>query len=209
LPLHPYCRCAYAPYISEELTPSAGDMPTEEVKKSDEVKFKPYESEEEWRNGISASHKDAIHWWTDTGHRDIRAYQSGAKSMAEVDGMTPEALDFINEAMAKAPDYKGTVYRGLADLPNNVKNLYMKEGANVSFKAHSSTSMKLGEAENFVADPSGSLILKIHTKSGTDIHNLSEYSSELEVLLKKGTQFKTKGVVGETRGFKIVEWVEV
>src|SRR6056297_1591064 len=34
LPLHPYCRCAYAPYISEELTPSANDMPVERTKKA-------------------------------------------------------------------------------------------------------------------------------------------------------------------------------
>ncbi|MEB5704253.1 PAAR domain-containing protein [Pantoea anthophila] len=98
--------------------------------------------------------------------------------------LTPELEAFASHArdgLLKLPAYKGTTFRGISSLPEDVLAIN-QPGRLVSDGAFMSTS----SGEPF----GGNVLIKVDGTSGRDISFLSEYPNEAEVLYPPGTKFE-------------------
>lgn len=165
-----------------------------------------------WIDSLSDDEFEAFEFWTGEGnHKLIRDYQRGRPLekttntiTAELRGAPPANLeklakrhtDALESALARAPKYKGTVYRGLtSDLPASDAfrpGMKISEGAFASGTFHPGTASEfaVSRAVEFDKHP---VIFKIKGSTrGTVIQNLGNptMTHEAEILLSKGLKYE-------------------
>lgn len=207
-PYHFKCRCSIDISTKSEtyenlspLPPPA--MPTKQSKVPVVTpKGKPVEGRHKrndvWLKSLNDSEKRAISSWTGDFYSDVRAFERGA--MPEfVDNVSAYTrYRYLNKALSTAPYYKGTVYRGLSDIPLSALPEMTEVGSVFELNAKSSFSKLKRKAKVFAHGFDKKhkfVILKAKvSKKSYDVENLSSYRSEREVIVEKGEQFKVKKV---------------
>jgi len=162
-------------------------------------------AQKEWVKGLSTSETDAIGYWQKEGYTMIRKLESGREIPSAAMPAVKRQATNLYSALDKAPQYKGTVYRGLKNLDDDVANALIK-GETVTFDALSSATRER-QIGNIFAERSSkgqSIIMEIRTKTGVEINGASvgSYLSEKEVILRKGTQYR----VVESRSLGLTEF---
>lgn len=150
-----------------------------------------------WAGGLTPTESEAIKHWTGTSSyvRKYEAHQILPNSGSTF-GYAPEtiktATEALRSAIAKAPEYVGTVYRGLGELPPEVAKSYTTPGnvltleATASFSKSQTVAMDFGS--NYV------LVMSGHT-GGVDIHKAGlGFRHEKEVVLPKGIPMRVAKV---------------
>lgn len=153
---------------------------------------------DEWISTLNKNEKDAFKHWTGDNYRKIKDCQYkniGCKEKFKT------VLSDLEKAHAKAPKFKGSVYRGLSfgrdDHRDNYLATIIKNGG-FQQRGFSSTTTNKKIASEFAADSSSGLLMEIRQRSGVDIKKLSQVPHEDEVLMKQSflkfvTVKKTKG----------------
>ncbi len=123
-----------------------------------------------------------------------------------------EKIRAINQYIAKAPAYKGEIYRGMAFKTAEDRATFLKSLGSKSLNAMSSFSSDLRQAKAYADDtfsPFGVVLKVVNNKSGVSIKNVSRHSREDEVLVPKGTNYKIVKVVSRNSQMLDVEVKEV
>lgn len=147
----------------------------------------------EWGETLTARQMKGIDRWIISEWGDFRAIDMGRKASRP----SQYFYNGFKSATLKAPNYRGTVYRGMHDLSDDALRAF-KTNKTMKFDAFSSASKSKLEAEHFCRGkyPSGnSVLLEIKTKQGVDLAGYYERSgasmkSEAEVILRKSERFR-------------------
>ena len=132
----------------------------------------------------------SIEYYTRNGYKQINGQLiSGQNNKPE----TTRAINRLNEALEKIPNYEGTVYRGDSfdsdnkwfSFLNSIKNKEV-----FTYKGFMSTSEEKDVTQGFDTIFKGAAIFRINSKTGKSIKDFSDNYNELEVLFKPNTSFR-------------------
>ena len=132
----------------------------------------------------------SIEYYTRNGYKEINGQLiSGQNNKPE----TTRAINRLNEALEKIPNYEGTVYRGDSfdsknkwfSFLNSIKNKEV-----FTYKGFMSTSEEKDVTQGFDTIFKGAAIFRINSKTGKSIKDFSDNYNELEVLFKPNTSFR-------------------
>lgn len=185
--LHPRGRC------SMNLIQNA--KPTEpKVPRPEEVRVPPGKlSQEAWLKSLSLDEQKAIMAWQGGAHTDIRPFQR--TGIGEVGTMRRSQL--IEQSLNRAKPLEGTVYRG-AQMPNEAVAAMFDSGT-VKYNALTSASWDKDAVRKFLPfygeDGKTRMMFHIKNKTGVDISAVQPWSTEGEVLMRRGSSYK---IVGES-----------
>ena len=107
--------------------------------------------------------------------------------------MTTRAINRLNEALEKIPNYEGIVYRGDSFDSNNKWFSFLNSIKNkevFTYKGFMSTSEEKDVTQGFDTIFKGAVIFRINSKTGKSIKDFSDNYNEFEVLFKPNTSFK-------------------
>ncbi len=107
-------------------------------------------------------------------------------------------VEAMERAISKLPKYKGVVYRGLG-LDEEEIDAIIKTGVHID-EGFMSTSISQYVAKEFI----GNVLLKIYTKRGREIGELSNIPSEQEVIFNKDAEFIIREVHKDNNQWKII-----
>lgn len=148
---------------------------------------------------LSLEEKAIIYKYTNDGYyvNETLRESHGEKSL-------PFA-NHLNTALSKLPSYNSVVYRGLEFTSSRLEKYRVAFKKNEPIIEHSFTSTS---ANRRIALQYGTLILRIFSKTGKFIENISKFGidsplNEREVLFTKGTQFFVLDIKDETPYFII------
>ncbi len=132
------------------------------------------------------------------------------KATAQKLAETQEKIRAINQYITKAPAYKGEIYRGMGFSSAEDQAGFLKSLGSKSLNAMSSFSSKSRVADSFISTSSsfGVVLKVVNNKSGVSIKNISQYKTESEVLVPKGTKYKIVKVTPRSDNPQILD-VEV
>jgi hypothetical protein len=136
-----------------------------------------------WAVKNSPQHRKAIDEWTGEGYSNMRKEIAGGKPS--------EQTKLFLDAVAKAPNFEGTTYRGMRVTKQNeaVLNQIVNAGVGSTFTDNAPFSMsrdpKVGD--RFAK---GGVLMKIKSKTGARIESVMNYADEKEVLSRPGAQYK-------------------
>jgi len=205
IPVHPRCRCAMLPVIDDKMIsemlrkpplglekPAVVPKPTPKPISLPKPKPEPKLTSKEWVSGLSKKERQAYMRWTLTDCNEIRRYQLGDKTLKQK--LTPlaykktaEISDDLLVSMERAPNFKGTLYRGITSEEK------FEVGNIKQYKSIASASSKKATAMEYSemwADSDGQAqLLYIKARTGVD---LSEFTGTTlsEVLIRKDTSYK-------------------
>jgi SPP1 gp7 family putative phage head morphogenesis protein len=157
---------------------------------------KKFKTTKDWVKNLDINQREAlIAWKSETSvTRAIRdVYEKKPKKQFDKVfkdwGKDPKvALNHLQTAMDSAPDFQGTVYRGMS-IPTKDADKFLKVDKTFELKSMASASTKVNIADNFAGfagqDFGGErVVLKINTKNGVDIRHFN--NPEGEVILRPG-----------------------
>ncbi|MDO4763847.1 MAG: ADP-ribosyltransferase [Flavobacteriaceae bacterium] len=140
--------------------------------------------------------------YTGSFYRKINPYLRGGRIPPNTD--FDKCIKVINSGLDKLKTYKGMVFRG-ADLSPEAINDYKKAletGKTIIEKYYFSTSSE--EEKSFTKNTK----YRVLSKRGKMIEEISQFSSEKEVLFKEGSKFKVKNIK-EEKGITFIDMEEV
>src|SRR5262249_4282498 len=124
------------------------------------------------------------------------------------------------------PVYWGVVYRGVADVSEELIKKWTRVGEIILFEAFTSTSLNREITDTF-SSGKNPVIFIIHSKSGRELTDLSFFEHEVEVVFRPSTYFRvmkweekttTSGspykeiilheLYPDIRGRKVVLWID-
>jgi len=136
-----------------------------------------------WNDSLTQDEDNAFQAWLGSYYRNIRAYQAtgdpGSGGQFAID-----YSDSIEGALARAPQFQGTVYRGLADLSD--EQMTALEAGELTCNAVTSASTSRDTALRFTSGRNMAL-LTIRCRTAADI---TARSTEGEVVLLRGTRLR-------------------
>jgi hypothetical protein len=136
-------------------------------------------------------------------NRDLRARGTEARVQA-LQTWGPHVAPALS-GLQKMPDFEGDVFRGFADL-DEILRQYQK-GRIIQWGAWSSTTVKEEAAKNF-AGATG-IVLKITVFTGKDIHGLSFFGGEGEILITPNHKFIVQSQPYPQDGFTFIDMIEM
>ena len=148
----------------------------------------------EWADKLSDNEKSAWHAWVTDSSR-----------------ISTEQIDVINESLKKAPDYKGTVFRGRGGLDEEDLYSIIDKGTIISFDRPQSFSksekIALTFADKKTYGNEAFVIYKVEMKTtGKDVSAVNRYG-EGEVASVPGAKYKVTGSeemkIGEKYGYLV------
>jgi len=156
--------------------------------------------EKAWLRSISNEESGAFNSWKSTAYPGIRKYQylnsDAFSAWASSPGRGPNyyrrLTEAIEAALNRAKPYKGTVWRGMYNLPDGTYQRFLN-AKEISWNALSSSSKNPLQVEGFARSSGNNLIFRIKNKSGIDITNVAGQTDEAEVLLRKGARYRVTG----------------
>ena len=132
----------------------------------------------------------SIEYYTKNGYKQINGQLiSGQNNKPE----TTRAINRLNEALEKIPNYEGIVYRGDSFDSNNKWFSFLNSIKNkevFTYKGFMSTSEEKDVTQGFDTIFKGAVIFRINSKTGKSIKDFSDNYNEFEVLFKPNTSFK-------------------
>lgn len=164
-----------------------------------------------WSQDLTTLERSSIREYTASikGATDLRNVQKGSSRLSSAKkAVIQKKIDLMEDAFARAPQFKGTVHRGMSNLKTEFIDKLAVEGNVVEFNAFTSTSTASRVARDF--GRSGTSLLdkkksrgwveyKIKVNKGARIPNdVSAVSGLDEVLLSKGSKFKVTKVTRES-----------
>jgi hypothetical protein len=156
----------------------------------------PKMTQEEWVASLSKEEKEAFSYWGSSSYQYIRKYQElGTLGDKETLKVVKKLSNNLDIALAKAPAYKGTVYRGLG-FNNEIYQKIIKgfKVDKISWKNISSSSTERAIAEHSIElkNAERGILLEIENKSGVyiGIKGIAPLYLEKEVILMKNIQYK-------------------
>lgn len=182
-PEEPNCRCAVA-FSSKPAPPSEGSNFVGQAWKNsltdyEAAQMKGYQTQKYWTN--------------------IRQAQMSGKKMTAA---RQRELDAINSALDKAKPFKGTVFRGIGNMSDELFDSIVKQKT-IRWQSLTSSSKKSSIAEGFMGRhaPGGrfgkgkAILFEIKTVSGVDLHHVTvpKFFVEQEVLIRTGTVYSVTG----------------
>jgi len=196
------------------LKAAKGIKPIKPVKLRFKTRTEPNTKEwRRWKETLSKEQVDAFENWTAGAYGKIRKCQQRPRQC------TPETkrmLAQLDSALATAPKYEGTTYRGMS-LDKSEYNKIIKKGK-FETSAFASTSRDIDIAQDFAIETFQEqaheaaefeeetdhipVLLEFRQRnSGSWVGNLSSVPEEDEVLFTKGRKFKVVNTV-EDRGLE-------
>jgi len=148
--------------------------------------------QQKWEASLTAEQKKSIKLFTKDyeGTDAVRLYQTGGHVPVEFRQM----VEHFDDAIALAPKYKGTVYRGMGMFDEKQILAKYQSGSTVEYNAVASASQKAKVTHEFLMMATEGdafpVQLVIDVKSGINISRLSSWKSQKEILLSKGSKYK-------------------
>jgi len=140
---------------------------------------------QEWISDLTKNERQVFKKWQSDDYFELRyAQKTGDLKLAQ-------QVSEFEAAIAKAPPYEGTVYRGLADLsPDNIDEL--RNAKTIKLDTHTSSTVDRLIAEDYMVgfEPGGAILFEIKQKSGKYIGQGTEGIDEGEVVLPKNTEYR-------------------
>lgn len=163
---------------------------------------------------LSASDSLKMIDYTKEGYRRINEFLRTGDST----GLLKNDLNYIksvSEIIDKAPKYLGDVYRGMGFKSASDYNAFIKDfnvGGNVVMKGFTSSTTDV----NIISDiPSFKIsaekvVMKIKSKTGVFLDELSHRPEELEVLFQKNTSFRVTAINRQAdKGLTMIKLEEI
>ena len=168
-------------------------------------------SQKDWEKSMTKNEIDAVDAWSSGAYQDIRFLELGG-NVQELSGAkyhTQYLKEQLHNALNRAPNYKGIVYRGGGFHKLDVPIETAKKGQKFIFNTTSSFSKDMKLAET-MAKPwkDQAFLLKVNAKTGVDISHAASFSGEQEVLSRKGTSYVVRKVT-KLKDYTLVEVDEV
>lgn len=173
------------------------------------------ERQAEWESTLQPARKAAIHSYSKEAYTPMRNCQNTGKGCTE---KTKKLIKQMKDALKEAPKFEGEVYRGLS-FETDGEAFDFVVGANadggLTTRGFTSTTKARHIADEFAflqegREPSSSVILKVKSKRGVSIENLSDQKDEREVILQPGARLKIiGGPTQDEAGSWILEMEEV
>ncbi len=149
-----------------------------------------------WEASLTPQQKQAFHDWSFRWDRKMRAVQRGQS----VDQEAKSRVNAIESALVSAPRYRGTVYRGVHDLPLEIFKK-LKVGQIIGTSAFTSAARDFDTALGFTGTGwTPGVIFKIQTEDAVSIEKLGVFTDEKEMLLAKGQKFRVAKIEEITVG---------
>lgn len=154
-----------------------------------------------WLTRITDPEQRALRLWGESGY-GIRKIQSGeADKLPERERRRAEAvMDDYNKVMDRAPKFKGTVYRGLTEIPNDLISEWLG-GGTIELRNDQSSSLDEAKATEFARAARGAHVLwRVNQRSGAGILSASRVTEgeqsveEREVVMRNGTRYRIAGM---------------
>lgn len=127
---------------------------------------------------IGVTDRAALADYTGSGHAEINTALRGD---APIDKDIEDRASALSSALAKLPNHRATVTRGVTLTPAQISRY--TPGSIITERAFTSSSSNPAKAFG------GNAIFTIYSKSGKDVHALSAFPYEAEVLFDRGTRF--------------------
>lgn len=158
-----------------------------------------------WQKSLTSNEAEGIFEFTGPGFELLRDCQSGKSGpIADCQKLLKELLGFntntITTALDRAPQFKGTSFRGLNFKTEKERAKFiaeLKKSKGMVDRALMSTSQNRTIAEDFARTGAGrfdkprpGVLFEIRGKSGVDIAKVSSSPLEEEIVFKGGTKFK-------------------
>ena len=192
------CRCVFIYTFASEGPEEAPSAPPIVPDKADATAWGPPAPKQitpaqdkaftQWIVKMTKAEAEAADHWKRTGYRSMRSHQIGGGGSAE----TVQSLTDFGAALAKAPNIKAPLYRGISDLSDEAilklgKAKRFKLNADTSFSLDAKIAGEFAEGTAFGAyDRVTSVIMEIRQGAG----RLISTRREKEVLLRKGESYR-------------------
>lgn len=139
---------------------------------------------DKWTKNLSHAERATIKQWSQSGYHSIRKDEAAGKET--------ETTKAFHSALASAPKFEGTTYRGInVPTSSDAYKMFTTPGAEVKFDSSASTSRSAKQAASFAQ---GSIVMRIKGKSGVAMEHLSSYKHEKEIIMPHGTKYKVVSV---------------
>jgi len=191
------------PKLTPDTGGGTGGSTAEDKPEAKEVAYE--EKLKDWKKSIAGEELNSIREYTGPTYKNIRSYQNEGKGCNE---KITKHMTNLSRALERAPKYEGEVYRGIAftskkKLVEFVASV-QKEGF-LTEKGFTSTSTSKSVATKFTKkqktnsfeaglQQEKSILIKLKTKTGVDISDVSSYPKEKEVLIKPPSKWKLSRV---------------
>ena len=158
----------------------------------------------EWEKSLTPEEKTSIGIWTgNKGYHSMRNCQNKGEGCTE---STVKHIETMQKALNRAPEHKGTVYRGLHFNSSKERAEFLarveRDGELVD-KGYTSTAYKRELAEKFAFKLTSNMyarykladkavLIKLVSKRGVDISKVSRYKGESEVLMSPPSKWRLK-----------------
>lgn len=143
-----------------------------------------------WKKAMPPHVKAVFSSWTDDGYDKMQHAQMKGKKAGR-DARDAAALE---DALARAPKYKGRVFRGLDFTSAGKRRKFVEDLRRTGrFRTDclSSWSRRKNDAADFAGDEVTGVMLTVRSKSSVKISGLSQFGNdEHENLYPKGVKFK-------------------
>lgn len=152
----------------------------------------------------------AVNEYTGSGYKEINPYLRGLTKPSQYrKEYLNESVDLLNKYLNSAKKYKGDSYRIIAfkekqDFINFTNKLELNRG--ITDRAFLSTSQSYDAIRydsGLFKDKPYLTILRIKSKTGVDIQNLSTNPDDLEVLFKPNTKLKLNKIIRKEDNVKV------
>lgn len=133
---------------------------------------------------------DVVKKWSGSTYTKIRKEQRAGGPLSQ------QTKDF-EAAVASAPHFAGTLYRGLGDLTEEQSKGFTTVGEVITTTCHDSWSKKLQKAENFASKGGHEVLMTLKKSSNNgDIQKgvMKSMQDEAEVIIPKNTSYRVVSV---------------
>jgi hypothetical protein len=163
-----------------------------EVPKLEPESVTQYQQEQRaWERSLSNWEHDGLRSYTGKRYHNVR---DCLNKKVGCDKRTIKEIEGLKSALARAPKYKGEVYRGIKFDSAKERDEFLasvKKNGGMTSKGFTSTSESMNIAEEF-STGKYAVMLKIGSKTGVRISGFSKFQREKEVVLSPSAKLKFK-----------------
>lgn len=152
-------------------------------------------SEDAWIKSLSKDEATAMYRWTRNMYAPIRQFEATGKVTGWPQQEIEETLPHLYSALERGEIHQGDIHRGLTNLSRTEAASYAQKGAILRFDATTAFSSNRAVAREFAKQIPNKIKRSVlftvkNNKTGVRIARASSKPNEMEVLVKKGAQYR-------------------
>jgi hypothetical protein len=195
--------------------PGAGKVP-ETISISEPIPIGDM-SAKEWGNSISVEEERVIREWVEDNWETFRNISrlgpESAEALARYGAESCNDYMLLENTISRSAPYSGSIYRGLANLPDDTFNSFisLKPGETITLDSLQSATTNRNIATQWIehraGERKGILIEVVQNQTGIDISKFNNYGQR-EVLMRRGATYQVASTELQ-EGLGVVRLTEV